>query len=127
MTRIVFRPTVAADLPRVTTEDLPHRIRAITALDDDRVLAIGGIGYRPDGTVIAFMAANPQFRKYKAAVHRAGLIGMKLIRDSGAKLVFAEAQAGNAAAEPWLLRFGFRAVEVGGHKAFVWERAHDVE
>lgn len=123
--RVTFRPTVAADLPHVTTERLPHRIRAITALEGEKVLAIGGIGYRPDGTVIAFMASTPDFRKYPAAVHRAGVLGMKLIRDSGVPLVVAEAQPGNPAAEPWLLRFGFRPVEFAGQKAFVWERATD--
>lgn len=136
--RVILRPTVAEDLPHVTSEDLPHRIRAITALIHadpsrttlgdgsvcgDKVLAIGGIGYRGDGTVVAFMAANPEFRKYPRAIHRAGIMGMKLIRDSGVKLVLAEAQEGNAAAEPWLLRFGFRPVETGGHRAFVWERS----
>ncbi len=121
--RVTLRPTVAADLPHVIGEELPHRIRAITALAGDKVLAIGGIGYRPDGTVIAFMMANDEFRKYPVAVHRAGVMGMKLIRDSGVPLVVAEAQAGNPAAERWLLRFGFKPREISGQKAFVWERA----
>jgi hypothetical protein len=120
--RIIIRPTISADLKHLTTEDLPHRIRAITALDGETVLAIGGIGYRGDGTVIAFMQANSDFRKYPAAIHRAGVMGMKLIRESGVPVVIAEAEAGNAAAEPWLLHFGFRAVEFAGRRAFVWER-----
>lgn len=127
MKRITLRPTVSADLPHVIGEDLPHRIRAITALDGGTVIGIGGIGYRPDGTVIAFMMANDEFRKYPAAVHRAGFMGMKLIRDSGVPFVVAQAQPGNPAAERWLLRFGFRPREISGQKAFVWERGADAE
>lgn len=120
--RVTLRPTVLADLPHVIGEELPHRIRAITALDGEKVLAIGGIGYRPDGTVVAFMMANDEFRKYPAAIHRAGFMGMKLIRDSGVPVVVAQAQAGNPAAERWLERFGFRPCEISGQKAFMWER-----
>lgn len=123
MTRIVLRPTVAEDLAHVTSDELPHRIKAITAVDGENVLAIGGLGFRPDGTVIAFMAMIEEFRKYPVAIHRAGIAGMKLIRECGVKRVFAQAQVGNPAAAPWLLRFGFRECEVAGEKAFVWERA----
>jgi hypothetical protein len=125
--RVEIRPTVPADLPHVIGEELPHRIRAITALAGEKVLAIGGIGYRPDGTVIAFMMANDEFRKYPLAVHRAGRMGMELIRDSGVRTVVAEAQPGNPAAEPWLLHFGFRPVELDGRKAFVWEARANAE
>ena len=52
--RVTLRPTVAADLPHVIGEVLPHRIQAITALFGDRVIGLGGIGFRPDGTAIAF-------------------------------------------------------------------------
>src|ERR1700722_340584 len=100
--RVTFRPTVAADIDELVNEPLPHRIRAITAVAGDKVLGIGGLGYRPDGTVIAFAVITEEFRQYPAAVHRAGLMGMKLIRDSGVSTVFAEAQVDNLTAEPWL-------------------------
>lgn len=116
--RVELRPTVPADLPRVIGEPLPHRIRAITALIEGRVVGIGGLGYRPDGTVVAFMQVEDELRRYPAAVHRAGIVGMRMIRRSSVPLVVAEAQVGNPAAERWLLRFGFRRVGA----AFVWER-----
>jgi hypothetical protein len=138
--RVTLRPTVPDDLPYCIGEPLPHRIRAITAvipadpsrtaLDDgsvagDTVLGLGGVGYRPDGTVIVFAQIADEGRKYPFAIHRAGLAVMKMIRESGLKLVVAEAQAGNPAAGPWLLRLGFRPAEIGGRKAFVWERGVD--
>jgi hypothetical protein len=125
--RVALRPTVPADLAHCIGEPLPHRIRAITALAGDTVLGLGGVGFRPDGTVIVFAQITDEGRKYPFAIHRAGLAVMEMIRGSGLKLVVAEAQAGNPAAEPWLLRLGFRPAEIGGRKAFVWERVRDVE
>jgi hypothetical protein len=125
--RVTLRPTIPADIGHCIGEPLPHRIRAITALAGETVLGLGGVGYRPDGTVIVFAQINDEGRRYPFAIHRAGLAVMEMIRDSGLKLVVAEAQAGNPAAEPWLLRLGFRAAEIGGRRAFVWERVRDVE
>lgn len=125
--RVTLRPTIAEDLPHVIGEDLPHRIRAITALAGDQVLGVGGIGYRPDGTVIAFVAMLDEARKYPVAIHRAGLLAMEMIRGSGVPLVVAEAQANNPAAEPWLLRLGFKPREISGQRAFVWERSGNAD
>lgn len=127
MTRIILRPTVAADLPQVTSEPLPYRIRAITALAGDRVLGVGGIGFRPDGVVIAFVHMIDEARQYPLAIHRAGLMAMAMIRESGVPFVVAEAQPNNPAAGPWLLRLGFRLSEFAGQTAFVWERAAHVD
>lgn len=121
--RITLRPTVAADLPFCIGEPLPHRIKCITAELDGRVIGIGGLGFRPDGTVIAFAQINDEFRKYPRAVHRAGRAGMALIRASRVPLVIAEAQPDNAAAERWLLHFGFTPIEIDGVKVFVWRRS----
>lgn len=126
--RVELRPTIAADLPFCIDRPLPHRIKALTALVDGAVIAIGGIGYRPDGTVIAFMQGGEELRKYPRAVHRAGKLGMALIRRSGAPYVLAEAQDNNPAAERWLLHFGFEPTEFGGQRAFIWRRSPvDVE
>jgi hypothetical protein len=122
MTRVTLRPTIPADLPFCIGEPLPHRIRAITALIGDRVIAVGGIGYRPDGTVLAFGQFNDEFRKYPVAIHRAGVMGMALIRETGVPMVVAEAQPGNPAAAPWLLRFGFKPIAIAGRTVYVWRR-----
>lgn len=163
---------MAADLPHVIGEPLPHRIRAITAVIHEpapgsaapspacgggqgggfsaspggeaaptptlprekrgrefteRVIGIGGLGYRPDGTVIAFAHMTDELKRYPAAVHRAGRMGMALIRSSGVPLVVAEAQSYNPAAERWLIHFGFQPTKLCGRKAFVWRRQPNVE
>lgn len=120
--RITLRPTVAADLAHVFDRPIPHRIRALTAVNGEQVLGVGGIGYRPDGTVIAFAAITDEARGYPAAIHRAGLAAMRMIREAGVQAVLAEAEENNPAAERWLLRLGFRKIEIGGQPAFVWER-----
>src|SRR5581483_11342561 len=103
---------------------LPHRIRAITACRGDEVLGVGGLGYRPDGIVIAFAMMTDEMRKYPRAVHRSGVLGMMLIRDSGVRQVFAEAEIGNEAAAPWLLHFGFRerTGAPGARPVYEWQR-----
>lgn len=121
--RVTFRPTRAEDLPACIGEPLPFRIRAITALAGDQVIAIGGIGYKPDGTVVAFAQLNDPMRLYPAAIHRAGILGMALIRASGVPLVIAEAQPDNPATERWLLYHGFVPIEIGDAMAFVWRRS----
>jgi hypothetical protein len=127
--RIEIRPTIAADLPHVIDVPLPYRIRAVTALRGDEVLGVGGIGYRPDGTVIAFAAIKDELRKYPAALHRAGLAGVAMMRASGAKPILAEAQDDNPAAAPWLERLGFAplTVTIDGEVETVWELRANVE
>jgi hypothetical protein len=133
--RVLLRPTVAADLPHLRHligERLPHRIQAITAeipcsdeansLFRGRIIGIGGIGFRPDGTVIAFVAMGDEARKYPAAIHRAGLMAMAMIRLSGAPLVIAEPQPNNPTAERWLMRLGFEPADISGQRFFIWER-----
>jgi hypothetical protein len=121
--RVELRPTVAADLAHVTSETLPIRIRAITALAGERVLGVGGIGYRPDGVVIAFVAMNEEARRYPFAIHRAGLAMMRIIRAEGVPSVIAMAEELVPSAERWLERLGFRACDEDGVKLYVW-RAH---
>lgn len=118
--RVALRPTVASDLAQVTHETLPFRIRAITALADDRVLGIGGIGYRPDGVVIGFAALNAEFRRYPRAIHRAGLAMMQVIRESGVPQVIALADESVPSAESWLERLGFAPFIEHGRKVYVW-------
>lgn len=123
--RVTLRPTIAADLPFCIGEPLPHRIQAITALLGDRVIGIGGIGFRANGVVVAFVQMADEAKKYPTAIHRAGLMAMDMIRASRLPLVVAEAQPNNPAAERWLERLGFELTVVAGARAFVWKRESD--
>jgi hypothetical protein len=120
--RVTLRPTIAADLPLCFAAALPHRIKAITALAGEEILGCGGIGFRPDGTVVAFAQILPTARRYPAAIHRAGRMAIDLMVRARVPLVIAEAQDDNPAAERWLLRLGFERTEISGFKAFVWRR-----
>src|SRR5215468_2951761 len=98
MPKVTLRPTIAADLPHVIGEPLPYRIRAITALVDDRVIGMGGIAFPPHGPAVAFAqlvpsspnqdgtadrdehaGSTPEARRYPVAFHRAGLMVMEMI------------------------------------------------
>ena len=52
-------PALAQSSQHVIGEPLPYRIRAITALVDDRVIGIGGIAFPPHGPAIAFVQLAP--------------------------------------------------------------------
>lgn len=116
--RVILRPSTAEDWKQLRPETLPCRIRAITAEIDGKLLGIGGIGYRPEGTIVAFAVVTDEGRRYPAAVHRAGLAAMKMIQELGLPRVIADAQPGNPAAERWLIRLGFEKMG----DTFVWTR-----
>src|SRR5215470_2205097 len=148
MPKVTLRPTIASDLPHVIGEPLPYRIRAITALIDDRIIGMGGIAFPPHGPAIAFVqlvppsrdgavvcdgehsaTSIPEAKRYPVAFHRAGLMAMEMIRTSGVKHVVATADAGTEAAVRWLKRLGFAPVEgqrIAGKLVFVWDRESGV-
>jgi hypothetical protein len=133
MPKITLRPTVPADLPHVIGEPLPWRIRAITALADDRIIGLGGVAFPPQGPAIAFVqfapaptGDGPEARRYPVAFHRAGLMAIEMIKASGVAQVIATADAGSAAAVRWLKRLGFAPAErqpLAGRILFVWTNA----
>ena len=150
MPKVTLRPTIAADLPHVIGEPLPYRIRAITALVDDRVIGLGGIAFPPRGPAIAFVQLVPGFsnrdspgcdhdctaksipeaRRYPIAFHRAGLMAMEMIRTSEARQVVATADVDSDAAVRWLKRLGFKPAEgqrIEGKLLFVWNREDEAE
>src|SRR5262249_46202171 len=144
MPKVTLRPTIAADLPHVIGEPLPYRIRAITALVDDRVIGMGGIAFPPRGPAIAFAQlapsasqdctvcrddrtakSIPEARCYPVAFHRAGLVVMEMIRRSEARQVVATADADSDVAVRWLKRLGFEPADrqrIEGKLLFVWNR-----
>lgn len=144
MPKVTLRPTIPADLAHVIGEPLPCRIRAITALVDDRVIGMGGVAFPPYGPAIAFVqlapssrpdaaaddaegatAGIPEARRYPVAFHRAGLMAMEMIRRSGVAQVVATADAGSEVAVRWLKRLGFRPAQgqpIAGKVLFVWNR-----
>ncbi len=135
MVRVTLRPTEASDLRLVIDEPLPCRIRTITALVDNRVIGLGGLAFPPHGTPIAFVQlvrqpdtngpTSYEAKRYPAAFHRAGLVVMKMIQESGLEEVIATADAGNATAVRWLNRLGFKASiaqGIVGKVLFIWNR-----
>lgn len=145
MPKVMLRPAILADLPHVIGEPLPYRIRAVTALVDDRVIGMGGIALPPRGPAIAFVQLAPaaqdaaggrdgaqggikdaaEARRYPVAFHRAGLMAMDMIRRSAVAQVIATADAGSDVAVRWLKRLGFSPADdqrIDGRILFVWKR-----
>lgn len=114
----MLRPTTAADVASFFPEPLPFRIQATTAELDGEILGIGGVGFRPDGTFVAFVRMSDAARRYPSAIHRAGLHAVAMMRSLELPLVVAEAQPDNPAACRWLERLGFR--RWSGKDFYVW-------
>jgi hypothetical protein len=141
MSKVTLRPTIAADLSEVIGERLPYRIRAVTAVVNGRVIGLGGIAFPPGGPVIAFAQlapaapealrddqaepAIPEARRYPLAFHRAGLMAVQMIRESGVQEVVATADADSKVARRWITRLGFAPADfqpVDGRILFAWTR-----
>jgi hypothetical protein len=96
---------------------------------------LGGLAFPPHGIPIAFVQLVPKFdgkdanayeaTRYPIAFHRAGLIAMKMIQESGLERVIATADVKNSTALRWLNRLGFTAStdqEIKGKVLFIWNR-----
>lgn len=117
---IEFRPTVAADLPALTSEPLPFRIRAQTAVIDGHVEGVAGIGYMPDGTVCAFAQMTDELRRHPFALHRAALRFLDGVKKAGIRELIAVADPDIKRAEPWMQRLGFDLIERNGARIYRW-------
>jgi hypothetical protein len=117
--RVELRPSVPDDFAELA--DLlggphPFRARSLTALVDGKVIGIGGLVYRPNGEVWASVVMREEARRYPAAIHRAGLAAVRMMRAAGVRRVLASSENRPAAAR-WLLRLGFR--QCG--EVYVWQ------
>lgn len=125
---MIIRPTRLADLDHIIGEPLPYRIQALTVLDGDRVMGIGGISYTPYG-VIAFVQQTLEARNYPVTFHRAGLAAMRMIRESGAEEVLSTVDREDDRAVRWLERLGFTSAGVdlpNGRLLYVWKRPNEI-
>ena len=115
---VEIRPTVSSDLAQISTEPLPFRIKAMTGLVDGRVIGVAGIGYRPDGTILAFAELTEEARAHRFALHRASVKFLAGLRAQGVKRLVATADPEFAAAQRWLQRLGF--VRQEDERVWVW-------
>lgn len=132
MSRVLLRPTTAADLPFVIGEKLPFRIQALTAYrePDGAILGIGGLAFPPNGPVIVFAQINDEGRRYPIALHKTGLAVMGMLRASNVTRAVATADQDNPARLKWLRRLGFvvapeHCQDVPGQIVFMWDRMND--
>lgn len=120
MSASIIRPATADDIRAVNDGYIPFRVRALAAERDGKLLGVGGLGFRPDGMVVAFLilAADVTGRSVMVTLHRAGLRLMDMARELGFHHVIADADLNaSPAAERWLARLGFEP-RAG---SWVWE------
>lgn len=115
--RVTLEPATAADFAELaqrsefTPREPPFRVLALAGKADGRVIAIGGIAFRPNGVKQAFADIGPEARSYPVALHKAALATVELARRHNIRQLRAVADEPKDAAVRWLLRLGFKPVE----------------
>lgn len=116
----VLRLATADDFRAMLDEPLPYRCRAFAVEDDGKLLGIGGLAFLPDGTVGAFVHMVEGARRYRIALHKAGLACMAEAKRLGIRRVVALADPSVEPACRWLERLGFGPMVIDGQKVYAW-------
>ena len=119
-----IRPTTKADCEAFYGKALPYRIKAYTGLIDDEVVAIGGLGFPPEGPAIAFADMKDVARQWPYAVelHRFARRVIAEAKAAGVPRIVAKADTSIEAAARWLKRLGFEPLN-GEGTLFIWRRS----
>lgn len=112
----VIRPAVPEDFVALNGKPPPTRTRAVTVVDGEKILGIGGLLIHPNGDVWASMCVSPEAHRYPVSMHRGGLRLMEIARECGFARVYATADAGPRSVA-WLERLGFKRRR---GEVFVW-------
>ncbi len=103
--------TTLADCERFFGKAPDWRIRAMTAHVDGEPVAIGGLAYLPDNTVIAFLEGYDAVKRFPLSIHKAVRRGLEDARRRGVRRIVSIADESVEAAPRWLERFGFRVLD----------------
>lgn len=114
---VTFRPSSLADFAALHGVFPAYRCRCETALLGDQVIAIAGLVYRPEGVFVSALLTD-EMRRHPIALHRAVLRGLKAAAVRGDRAIYATSETDNPAAEPWLLRLGFKPAVAS---LYVWK------
>ena len=121
--RVILRPSTRADFDELVDGPLPWRVRATTAEIDGKLLGVGGLAFipgMPPGTAAAFVHATEDAKKYKVAMHRAGIKTLAEAKRLGIRRLVATAEHNNERAIPWLERLGFKKMNTEGEGVWLW-------
>ena len=118
-----IRPTTRADCEAFYGKALPYRIKAYTGLIDDEVVAIGGLGFPPEGPAIGFADLKDIARQWPYAVelHRFARRVLAEAKAAGVPRIVAKADTSIEAAARWLKRLGFEPLN-GEGTLFIWRQ-----
>lgn len=122
--RVEIVPATPADFAALaersesTPRAPPMRVVALAAKVEGRVVGIGGIAFYKNGQNVAFADITDEARKYGPAIHRAGRAAISLAKSRGIKRLVAIGES-NPASSRWLIRLGFRPVDIDGVRNYV--------
>jgi hypothetical protein len=119
-----IRPTTKADCEAFYGKALPYRIKAYTGLIGDEVVAIGGLGFPPEGPAVGLADLQDIARPWPDAVelHRFARRVIAEAKAAGVPRIVAKADTSIEAAARWLRRLGFEPLN-GEGTLFIWRRS----
>lgn len=120
MSRVTLRDATLSDFEAICGGPPDWRCRAFTAELDGNPIGIGGFANLPDGTWAAFVHVTEGARRFKVAMHKAGLRAMEEAKRMKLRRVVALAEPGVEPAARWLERLGFRPIVINQDTVWVW-------
>jgi hypothetical protein len=118
----MIRPAVPSDFD-LFKDRPPARVKAWALEHAGQVLGVGGLIALPDGKWAGFLDLMPGVAKrYPKTLHQAACTFLKQQKRQGIRRITATADLdASPAAERWLIRLGFREVQMSGMKVFIWQ------
>jgi len=106
---VEVRPATADDV-RSFFGSVATTVRAKVALQDGKIIAIGGLAYF-NGRVVAFADLGPEIKKHPVTLHKAALAVMAEAKARGHRHIYAGRSDNEPTARRWMDRLGFVPVD----------------
>lgn len=103
---VEYRPLTTADLEAFYGSRPVPTIRGVGLFEDGKPIAVGGLAYGR-GASEAFMELRDGAQRYPVSVMKATRLAMQMMRDAGARVVFAKVDTKRDTAPRFLSRLGF--------------------
>ena len=108
---VELKPTTQEDVIAFLGRPFPYRVRAFTGRVGGEIKGIGGIGYLPDGTALAFLHLAEGAERYAVSLHKAARLVIEEAKRRGIRKIVAQADPNYPTAKRWLKRLGFEPTD----------------
>ncbi len=123
-----LRPATQADIVAAfrslynEERQIPVRVLAYTGRLGDKVIAVGGVAFYPNGARVAFLDITDEGRRYPLSLHRGAKKVLEQARRHGVKsVIVVDDEQVHDKTPNWLRHLGFVREQINGVRCFVWK------